>query len=126
MTEDLQQQAAFDKTGNHEDVEAYKKVFAALKREPSFSVNHSFADEVVSLVQKKTETSHDGLWLGLGIALLVIGAIVTIVLTGFKIELGIFKFLSSSYRLIIFAIAFIFALHWVDRKMLKQKDFFPG
>lgn len=121
MKEDLQQQAEFDHRQSDEDVQAYKKVFEALKREPSFSVHHSFADEVVALAQKKPETSRDGLWMGLGIALLVITAIVVIAITGFKFEVGIFKFLSSYYRFVIFAIAFIIALHWVDRRLLKQR-----
>ncbi len=102
------------------DSEAYQHVFKSLKREPTFHVSISFADRVVSMLDKKEER-RDYWWMAAGIFLSVIALIVTFVIVKAELTTGVFTFLSGYQGLIIFGVAFILLLHWIDKKIIKKQ-----
>lgn len=102
------------------DSEAYQHVFKSLKREPTFHVSISFADRVVSMLDKKEER-RDYWWMAAGIFLSVIALIVTFVIAKAELTTGVFTFLSGYQGLIIFGVAFILLLHWIDKKIIKKQ-----
>jgi hypothetical protein len=118
--EELQNQIEKGLAIDGEDASAYKKIFSALKKEPSFVLPASFSDAIVKRIEmEKPQTSTDNLWLGLGISGFVIAAIITIVLTGFNPGAGAFKFLSGYAGLFAFGIVFILLLNFFDKKFIR-------
>ncbi len=116
--EELQKQAEAGHYTRHEDSEAYRHVFTALRKEPPFHVSLSFADRILAKIQKKEE-QRDFRWLMLGISLSVISLIVVLALTN-SWTIGVFSFVSGYRGLIVFGIAFILLLQWVDHKWLRK------
>jgi hypothetical protein len=102
------------------DGEAYQHVFKSLKKEPTFHVSISFADRVISMLDKKEER-RDYWWMAAGIFLSVIALIVTFVIVKAELTTGVFTFLSGYQGLIIFGVAFILLLHWIDKKIIKKQ-----
>lgn len=117
--EELQKQMEAGVTVDHKDGESYRHVFNALKKEPAFHVSLPFADRVLARIEKKEE-QRDFRWLAVGILLLVIALIVVLVLTK-SFTTGIFSFISGYRGLIIFGIAFVLLLQWVDRKLIHKE-----
>ena len=119
--EDLQNKIEQGLTSNASiDGEAYQYVFKSLKREPTFHVSISFADRVVSMLDKKEER-RDYWWMAAGIFLSIIALILTFVIVKAELTTGVFTFLSGYQGLIIFGVAFILLLHWVDKKVIKKQ-----
>ncbi|HQQ97243.1 MAG TPA: hypothetical protein PLX35_08265 [Cyclobacteriaceae bacterium] len=94
----------------------------ALQREPDFMVSSGFADQVLMRLEAKHAQANnlEWWWLGLGLAGFVIAAVVGIVLSGFKPSLGVLTFLSTHGPLVIFGLAFVIALQWVDRRFIRR------
>jgi uncharacterized membrane protein len=65
-------------------------------------------------------SSRDMVWLYLGIVAFVVATGVAIALTGFKIHVGAFRFVSGYSGLFIFGAAFILALQWIDRSFIRK------
>lgn len=105
---------------SNEDSRAYQRVFDALKKEPDFHVSLPFADRVVALIEKKDE-KRDYFWMAAGIFLIVVTLIVSLVLAKVRWTAGVFSFLSGYSGLIIFGIAFILLLQWVDKKIIHKR-----
>ena len=106
------------------DAQAYQKVFEALKREPEYSLPTGFADHIINLVEVKEKTkevSRDNLWFGLGLLSFIIALVVAFALTDFKLSVGAFRFFSGYPGLIVFGIAFILFLQWLDKKIFRQE-----
>jgi len=125
MTEDqLQESVEGGESLSSQDANAYRKVFHALRREPEFVLPPSFADRIVGRLDEK-HSSRDLVWLYMGLGSFVITLLVAIVLSGFNpdfsfLTLSSFTFLSSYKGLVIFGIAFILALQWIDRKFVRK------
>lgn len=103
------------------DARSYRRIFKALEREPSFVLPASFASRVIS----RLETSHargsrDMYWLYGGIAACLVAMVVSIFITGFKFDFGVFSFISGYPGLITFGIVFVLALQWIDRKIVRK------
>jgi len=116
-----------DFPGEGIDVQAYQKVFDALKHEPDYDLPVYFADRLVTLVESKEkakENLRDNFWLGLGLLSFVIALIVAFALTNFILSAGAFRFLAGYRGLIIFGIAFIAMLNWADRKIIRKVEAF--
>ena len=107
-------------TESSEEVRAYQRVFDILKKDPDFHVSLPFADRVVAIIERKEE-KHDYFWMATGIFLIVITLIVSLALTEIHWTTGVFTFISGYSGLIIFGIAFILLLHWVDKKIIKKR-----
>lgn len=123
--EELQKNLEEGKTpiGDDLDVRAYQSVFTALKNEPTIFLHKSFADRVVSVVERnqRKNTFREYFWIGIGMLLLLSAFSTAIMLTDFKISAGIFSGLSSYKGLLIFGVSFIGLLHWLDKRFLKNK-----
>ena len=102
------------------DAYAYKKVFDVLKQEPDFQLPANFADRIMARLEARRESSKDFVWLGIGIFSFVIAGVVAVVLTGFSLNFGAFKFITGYPGLIVFGIAFVLALQWVDKKVVRK------
>jgi hypothetical protein len=104
------------------EVEAYRKVFSSLQREPDFTLHSSFEDLVIQRIAAKhaMESSRDGWWFLGGILLFIIGLVVAIVLIDFKPDVGVYSFLKGYPGLVIFAFVFILILNFIDRKFIRN------
>src|SRR6478736_4211038 len=121
--EELQRQIEQgDKITTSADAEAYRKVFSSLQREPEFFLHSNFEDLVIQRIaaQHAKESAREGWWFFGGIFLFIIGAIVAVALVDFNPTLGIYSFLKGYPGLVIFAILFIMALNYVDRKFIRH------
>ena len=74
------------------------------------------------MADEKRAVRRDFVWLGIGIFVLIVTAIVTIVLTGFQLKPGTFKFIGNYGGLLIFASFLIGVFHWVEKKILPHKS----
>lgn len=115
--------------GDSLDSKAYQAVFRALKKDPDFQLPSTFAETVAArvLARQNEKVSKDYLWFAAGILFLILSFAGTLVYTGFRLDLKLdFGFLAvmSDYKgLAVFGIAFIFLLNWLDKKLVKEKQF---
>lgn len=119
---DEELQIQIEKGFNHEgseDALAYRKLFDALRKEPDFNVSLPFADRIIDLIDKREE-KRDFWWMGIGIFLSLISMIVALTLTQANWSAGVFTFLSGYPGLVIFGIAFILVLQWIDKKVVRK------
>lgn len=117
--EELQKQIEAGMPAHNDDGEAYQLVFNALKKEPAFHVSLPFADRIIAKIEKREE-QRDFRWLALGISLSLIALIVTLALTK-AWTVGVFSFISGYPGLIVFGVAFIVLLQWVDKRLVRKK-----
>jgi len=105
------------------DSHAYQIVFEAIKKEPNTHLSPQFSDKILSRIIKTEEKrafQKDLMWLGIGVLVLIVTAIITIVLTGFKLNAGAFKFVGNYGGLLVFAVLLIGFYQWVERKILPR------
>ena len=118
--EELQSQIEKQLNAEGIDASSYRKIFNVLKKEPTYSLPAAFSDDIIKRIEMtRPSTSSDRLWFVLGIAGFVVAALVTILLTGFKLSAGTFKFLSGYSGLLIFGIAFVLLLQFFDKKFIR-------
>lgn len=120
LEEELQNQIANGLVNESDDARAYQLVFDALKKEPDFHVSLPFADRIIALIDKKEE-KRDYWWMAAGIFLIIVTLIVTLVLTRIHWSIGVFTFVSGYPGLVVFGVAFILLLQWVDKKVIKKQ-----
>ena len=120
--EELQNNIEKGFAGQESDGEAYRRVFDALKREPSFKLSSDFADKVIRNRHGVPHSSatRELVWLYVGLFSFIVVAGIAIFLTGFKINLGVLKFISGFRGLIVFGVMFILALQWIDRRFVRK------
>ncbi|MEX1239798.1 MAG: hypothetical protein WEB30_08775 [Cyclobacteriaceae bacterium] len=111
--------------GDGLDVKAYQAVFQALKKDPRYDLRPDFAERVAGRVMRRGKSgfSKDYMWFGAGIFFLIIALIGTILYTGFRFDLGFLKVMSDYKGLAVFGIAFVVFLNWLDKKLVKEKQF---
>ena len=120
LEEELQSQIEKQLNAEGIDASSYRKIFNTLKKEPTYSLPAAFSDDIIKRIEMtRPSTSSDRLWFALGIAGFVVAALVTILLTGFKLSAGTFKFLSGYSGLLIFGIAFVLLLQFFDKKFIR-------
>jgi len=120
--EELQNNIEKGFAGQESDGEAYRRVFDALKREPSFKLSSDFADRVIQSMQTvpKPSSINELVWLYVGLFSFVIVAGIVVFLTGFTIHFGALKFISGYPGLIVFGALFILSLQWIDKRFVKK------
>lgn len=118
--EELQNQIENGLVNESDDAHAYQRVFDALKKEPDFHVSLPFADRIVAIIEKKEE-KRDYWWMAIGIFLAMLAMVISLALTSPHWTAGVFKFISSYSSLVVFGIACIVLLQWVDRKVIKKR-----
>ncbi|MEQ9592501.1 MAG: hypothetical protein RLN86_07885 [Cyclobacteriaceae bacterium] len=121
----LQESIERDRTGttNGPDALAYKIVFNALEKQPSFSLHPSFAEKIIQKIKDAKEgQSHrrDLIWLGVGLCAFIMASIFVILVTNLKFTLGVFTFLSNYGGLVFFAIVLVGVLQLVEKILLKR------
>ena len=111
--------------GDELDVKAYQAVFRALKKDPGYELRADFATRMADMVMSRPKVgfSKDYLWLGAGILVLVTAMIGTILYTGFRFDFGFLNVMSEYKGLAAFGIAFIIFLNWLDKKLIREKQF---
>jgi hypothetical protein len=121
--EELQNKIIAGGTDGSADGLVYKKVFDAITVEPSFNLPFNFADTVIKQIENREakSTAYDLRWLAVGIFVLLLGAVVGGVLSGFKPSFGAFKFWASYPGLFAFGLAFILFLQWLDKKWVNPR-----
>lgn len=117
--EDLQNRVENGEPANDRNSRAYASVFKALKREPDFQLPSSFAARVTSRAFA-SRSSRDIFWLYAGLAACLVAMFVAVVMTDFKPNFGALKFISGYPGFVTFAVAFVAALQWVDRKIVRK------
>ena len=109
---------------NDLDVRAYQHVFNALSSTPDETLPGNFADKIIGVIQakQKKESSRDAWLFGLGMFFLVIAFIVAVVYTGFKMELGFLKSMSTWLGLFVFGVGFVIVLNLLERKLIHRQS----
>jgi len=122
MSEDelIQQQIENGKAPEGMDADAYRLVFSALKKEPSPRLREDFAKRVSALAfTPKKSFDWDKFFLFGGLFTLLCVLAYAVLATEFIFSLGTFKFLSNYSYFVIFAIAMVMLLQWIDKKMIR-------
>ena len=103
------------------DSKAYHKIFDALKKEP-YQLPSNFADKVVNLIKVNNNSlSKDYFWFGLGLFSFIVAAIYAVSRTDFRINLGALKFISGYSGFLIFGLAFILLIQYLDKQFISGK-----
>jgi len=119
--EELQQQAEHGRSGSSADERAYRMVFQALNRPPSYRLPSNFADRVIQRMEAPARSSaREMIWLYVGLVAFVVAGILTAVLIGFRINAGAFRFVAGYPGLFIFGAAFILSLQWIDKHFVRK------
>lgn len=123
LQKDLEDGRISDK-GEPLDVKAYQQVFQAIQKPPSYRLPNDFARRVVARMneQQQSRFSSDYLWFALGMLFLATAFVATIMITGFKVDLGFLKTMEHYSGLAIFGAAFIVLLNWLDKRLLKNRE----
>jgi hypothetical protein len=102
---------------------SYKRIFYVLSKEPNFELPINFADTVLKQIETKEQksTAREMGWLAAGIFVLLVGAIVGALKSGFKPSFGAYKFWASYPGLLVFGVTLILLIHWLDRKIVKPR-----
>lgn len=125
---DLQQKIADGTiTDGSIDDRAYRTVFSAASREPSFQLPDSFANRVAAMAAKSIaqhETRRERWIYALGMLSIVaafVAALATIDFSKFRFNpgVGVFTFVSANAGLVIFGVVFVAVLHLIDRFFLR-------
>jgi hypothetical protein len=101
------------------DSRLYHSVFKALRTETDYVLPADFAERVIAAV-KARYSSRDMVWFTGGVFLIIIALVVAVMVTGFSFTFGAFTFLSGYPGLVIFGVAFILALQWIDRRWIRK------
>jgi hypothetical protein len=109
--------------GDELDVKSYQEVFRVLKKEHSIELPSNFASRVITLVEakQKKSASHDFFWFGVGIFFMVVCFVVAVAMTKVKFEMGFLKEMSGYTGLLVFGVAFITALNFLEKRLLSQQ-----
>lgn len=101
-----------------------KKIEAALKQEPDFQLVPTFANRLVTMIERKQKSSRQWeiFWISFAGLLFLVAGGVSVYLTGFKPSFSAFPFLNNYAGLIVFGIFFIAMLNWLERKFLRSKS----
>lgn len=102
----------------HEDERAYQVVFRAAAQPPRVDITPGFADRVMQRIAARQVAvgRREWAWLIAGMVLMVVAAIVSMALTGFRFNL---TFLDPVKGLVAMGITMAFLFHWIDRKWIR-------
>jgi hypothetical protein len=109
--------------GDELDVKSYEQVFRILKDEPQVELPSNFASRIIFLVEaeQKKSASRDFFWLGVGIFFMIVCFVVAVAKTNFKFEMGFLKEMSGYTGLLVFGVAFVIALSFLEKRLLSQE-----
>src|SRR5690606_22851544 len=122
--DEIQQQIEGGKHPQNDDEAAYLRVFNALKKAPSELPVSGLADRVLLRLEKRSVSKRSWIELilpVLGGVMLLVGLVVTIVLTKFKLNFGFLSAMRDYAGLIVFGVCFILLLNFIDRLVVRKK-----
>lgn len=122
MSEDeqIQHQIENGKTPEGAEADAYRLVFHALKKEPATALPDNFAKRVSSLaLAPKKSFDWDKFFFVAGLLAFICALGYAVFATSFTFSVGTFQFLANHSYFVIFAIAVLALVQWVDKKILK-------
>lgn len=108
----------------NDDEKFEQVVSSALESDREFELPHDFADRVVLKIQQHSvakEAKRDKIWLISGIVAILGAFIFAITQVEFKPGVGVYTFFQGYSGLVIFGVAFVVALHIIDKKILSQR-----
>ncbi len=123
--EEMQNKIGSGKAGESADELAYKAVLSALAKEHSGDMVPGLADRVILRLEKRKEirkSSFDLVMAIIGGVLFVAGLIVSVVLTGFRPDLGFLKAIGDFKGLFLFGIGFVIMINVLDKQLMRKKD----
>lgn len=103
------------------DAESYRRVFSSLRRETDFHLSPGFADKVMKKVEylRSKEASRERWWFFGGIFIFLIGLVVALTQIEFKPGVGVYTFVAGYKGLLLFGVAFILLLNYLDKKFIR-------
>jgi len=102
------------------DGEAYQLVFRALRTDIKGKLPDDFAKRVSALAfARKKSFDWDKLFLFTGLFAIIVALGYAVAATEFSFSMGSFQFLSNYSYFVIFAIAVVGLLQWIDKKILR-------
>lgn len=107
------------------DSNAYRHIFNVLHKAPSINLTSGFADRVINRIkalQERRSVRKDFIWLGVGLFCFFVATIVSVVITGFKLDAGAFKFLNTYGGLLVFGVLVVGFLQLAERKFLGSQS----
>lgn len=110
--------------GDASDIVAYQAILRAMKNQKAPSLSPDFSDKIVARIVAKERKSErkEMVWFVMGIAMIVISFIAIVLYTGFKPDFGFLKNISRYSGVLIFGAVFVFALHLVDKFLIRQRQ----
>lgn len=126
MSEDelIQQQIENGSATEGIDADAYRLVFRALKKDTAPELRNDFSKRVAAIAfapKKSFDWDKFFLFGGFFLFLCVLGY--AVLATEFTFSAGAFQFLSNYSYFVIFAVALVAMLQWIDKKILKTHSF---
>lgn len=97
---------------------AYRSVFTALEKEPSYRLPSNFASSVVAAIQAEVarrEARKDKWWLALGLMGMVGALAYALISIDFAVGAGAFSFISGYKGVIVFTGVVILCLQIIDK-----------
>lgn len=109
--------------GDELDSKAYREVFRALEKDPGHALQSRFAENVVARIvaRQKKEQSRDYLLFFSGLFVLLVAAVATIIVTGFRLDFGFLRSMADYKGLAVFGVLFIGFLNWLDKRLIREK-----
>lgn len=109
--------------GEEMDAKVYRQVFDALKKDPGYSLPPRFAEKVIAKIaaRQKKEQLRDYFWFAAGLFLFLVAAVVTLVVTGFRLDFGFLQTMADYKGLALFGLLFVVFLNWLDKRLVRQK-----
>jgi hypothetical protein len=122
--DEMQQKVESGEAGSDRDARAYKTLFRMLLQEKPMALPDSFAEKVIRRVRTKQRTKiflEEYLLTTIAIAVIVGGGVYSIMITGFKFDLGFLSGLSSYSGVIGFGILLTILLNLLDRRLFQRR-----
>lgn len=117
--EEVQREVELGNNPLHPSARVYRKVFDVLRKEPGYLLPGSFADRAVRRIVA-AHSSKDIYWFYAGLFSLGVAGLVATILVHARFGVGVFKFISGYPGLVIFGLAFVLFLQWLDRKYIRK------
>jgi hypothetical protein len=121
----IQSQIESGKSDESMDGRAYQRVFNALQKKPASILTNAFADNIISVLQKRSKAKLSAWEIGLtvgGGVFSIITFILAIVLTNFRVNFGFLQSINNFKGVFIFGLVFIVVLQWIDKVLVRKKD----
>ena len=100
------------------DERAYQHIFRALQKSPGSALPPGFADRVMQRIMQRQAAYNraERAWFAVGVAVFVLAALVSVLLTGFRFQL---TFLDPVKGLILTGIVMAVLFQWIDKRWIR-------